>query len=79
MFCRVGGCGNRRAMCEPALGLWKKVHFSDSSTSALPKYHSQEGCQEQIVYHIIPICSVNQIKRVRWTFGAKSPAHHSSQ
>lgn len=24
-----------------------KAHFSDSSTSALPKYQSQEGCQEQ--------------------------------
>lgn len=27
MFCRVGECGNRRAMCEPALGLWKKSAF----------------------------------------------------
>lgn len=24
MFCRVGGCGKHRAMCEPALGIWKK-------------------------------------------------------
>lgn len=81
MFCRVSWCGNHRAMhTEPPLGIQKnKVHFSDSSTSALPKYQSQEACQEQIFHHFIPICSVNQIKRARWTFRAKSRSHHSSQ
>lgn len=80
VFCRIG-CGNCRAMYEPAAGIWKKkkVHFSDSSTPMLPKYQFQEGCQEYIFHHTIPICSVNQIKRALWTFRAKSSSHHSSQ
>lgn len=81
MFCRIG-CGNHRAMYEPAAGVWrkkKKVHCSDSSTPVLPKYQFQEGCQEHISHHTIPICSLNQIKRAHWKFRAKSSSHRSSQ